>query len=90
MLANQLTGIGTGDSFWPGAGFGFGVAVLYDENRYEGPGRNAKIWWAGSTNVYFWIDPSLDLVGVFMTHVLPFGHGGVMARIERLIYDAMR
>jgi CubicO group peptidase (beta-lactamase class C family) len=89
MLSNQLAGIGSGDSFWPGVGFGFGHAVLYDAQRYDGLGGNGKIWWAGSTNVYFWMDPTLELIGVFMTHLIPFGHADVMGRVERWTYEAI-
>ena len=89
MLTNQLSGIGSGDSYWPGAGFGYGYAVLYDDVKYDGPGRTGKIWWAGSTNVYFWMDRELELIGVFMTHLVPFGHADVMGRVERLTYGAI-
>ncbi len=90
MLSNQLAGIGSGDSFWPGVGFGFGHAVLYDAQRYDGLGGAGKIWWAGSTNVYFWMDPSVELIGVFMTHLIPFGHADVMGRVERWTYEALQ
>jgi CubicO group peptidase (beta-lactamase class C family) len=89
MRANQLAGIGTGDSFWPGVGFGFGHAVLYDASRFDGPGMNGKFWWAGSTNAYFWADPALQFIGVFLTHLLPFGHADVMSRVEQWAYDAI-
>jgi CubicO group peptidase (beta-lactamase class C family) len=90
MLRNHLAGIGTGDSYWEGVGFGMGFAYVYDDTRFSGLGSNGKIWWAGSTNVLFWMDPGEDIIGVFMTHTLPFGHRGVMDLAEQMTYDAIR
>jgi CubicO group peptidase (beta-lactamase class C family) len=90
MFRNQLEGIGTGESFWSGAGFGFGCAVLFDPARFQRPGERGKMWWAGSTNVHFWMEPSLGLSAVLMTHVLPFGHADVMDRVQRWTYRALR
>jgi CubicO group peptidase (beta-lactamase class C family) len=90
MFRNQLEGIGTGESFWPGAGFGFGFAVLFDPARFQRLGERGKAWWAGSTNVHYWMDPSLGLSAVLMTHVLPFGHAEVMDRVQRWTYRALR
>lgn len=89
LRSNRLEATGNPDSFWPGAGFSFGFAYLYDPDRFPDGGNAGKMWWAGSTNVYFWMDPAEDLVGVFMTHVLPFGHLGVMDTVERLTYEAI-
>jgi CubicO group peptidase (beta-lactamase class C family) len=89
LRSNRLEATGNPDSFWPGAGFSFGFAYLYDAERFPDGGNVGKMWWAGSTNVYFWMDPAADLVGVFMTHVLPFGHLGVMDTVERLTYEAI-
>jgi CubicO group peptidase (beta-lactamase class C family) len=89
LRSNRLEATGNPDSFWPGAGFSFGFAYLYDAERFPDGGNVGKMWWAGSTNVYFWMDPAEDLVGVFMTHVLPFGYLGVMDTVERLTYEAI-
>ena len=70
-------------------GFGFGYAYLYDPARYDGRGGPGTIWWAGSTNVYFWMDPEQDLIGVFMTHVLPFGHREVMGTVQEMVYEVV-
>ena len=89
MLRNLLSAIGSGDSFWEGVGFGMGFAYAHGDERYEGPGGEGKIWWAGSTNVFFWMDPSRNLIGVFMTHTLPFGHREAMDLAERMTYQAI-
>ena len=89
LRSNRLEATGNPDSFWPGAGFSLGFAYLYDPERFPGGGNVGRMWWAGSTNVYFWMDPAEDLIGVFMTHVLPFGHLGVTDMAERLTYQAI-
>ena len=89
MKRNHLDGIGDGDSFWPGAGFGMGYAVLYDTERFPDPGAVGTMWWAGSTNTYFWVDPENQVVGVFLTHVLPFGHREAMDTVHRMANEAV-
>ncbi len=47
------------------------------------------MWWAGSTNMSFWLDPEEELLGVFMTQVRPFPHGNVMDLVNLLTYQAI-
>ena len=85
-----MEGIGTGDSYWEGVGFGMGFAFVYDAERFSGLGSNGKIWWSGSTNVFFMMDPGEDLISLFMTHTLPMGHLEIMDTSEQMTYDAIR
>jgi CubicO group peptidase (beta-lactamase class C family) len=89
MRVNHLAGIGDGESFWPGVGFAFGYAVLFDLGRYGDLGSVGEMWWAGSTNVNYWWGPREELVGIFATHTLPFGHLGGMSAVKRLTYQAL-
>ncbi|KIZ34051.1 hypothetical protein OO17_27455 [Rhodopseudomonas palustris] len=58
------------------------------------PGRRAvgSAFWGGVLNTHFWLDPTADLAGVFMTQVVPFLDGYVMRDLEefeRLSYSLM-
>ena len=66
-----------------------GYAVLYDTERFPDPGAVGTMWWAGSTNTYFWVDPENQVVGVFLTHVLPFGHREAMDTVHRMANEAV-
>ena len=89
LMQNHLDGVGNGESYWPGVGFSFGFAYVHDASRYDGEGRTGKIWWFGSTNVLFWLDPALDFVGLFMANSTPMDLA-MMHGIEGLAYDLVR
>ncbi|MCI0606347.1 serine hydrolase, partial [bacterium] len=89
MLQNHLSGVGMSDSFWPGVGFGFGFAVLYDAGKYGEIGSPGTIWWAGSTNVHYWIDPREELVGVLMVQVRPFPYLNIMDLVRSMSLHAL-
>jgi len=88
MRQNHLAGLASPDAFWPGVGFGFGYAVLYDLGRYGNVGSPGAMWWAGSTNVHYWVDPKEELIGVFMTQVRPFP-SDLMDVVRRLSWQAI-
>jgi CubicO group peptidase (beta-lactamase class C family) len=64
-----MTTVQTGDlktGFFPGAGFGLGLAVVHEPigtYRYNSLGSYGH---GGGFRTYGWVDPSKDLVGVFM------------------------
>jgi len=53
-----------------GVGFGLGFAVTLDPARTLLPGSVGDFYWGGAAGTYFWVDPSEDLVVVFMTQLL--------------------
>jgi CubicO group peptidase (beta-lactamase class C family) len=89
MRHNQLAGLEDPDCFWPGVGFGFGYAVLYDLGKFGEIGSPGAMWWAGSTNVHYWLDPAEGMVGVLMVQVRPFGHLDLMDTVRRLTWQAV-
>lgn len=48
-------------------GFGFGVAVETDVARRGVAGCNGTFFWSGSERTYFWVDPRLKIVGLWMS-----------------------
>lgn len=51
----------------PGYGFGLGSRVLMDPAASGMPGSAGEFGWAGAANTYYWVDPKLELIGIFMT-----------------------
>jgi CubicO group peptidase (beta-lactamase class C family) len=51
----------------PGYGFGLGSRVLMDPAESGMPGSTGEFGWAGAANTHFWVDPKLELIGIFMT-----------------------
>lgn len=87
MMTDHLNGLPT----WlgPGVGFGLGFAVLQDVGAYGALGSPGQVWWAGSDNTYFWIDPAEEMIGVLMTQMRPFGHLNLMDRFQQLAMQAI-
>ncbi len=61
-------------------------------NPEDGPnGRTAgSLAWAGVANCYYWVDPTRDVFGIFLTQLLPFGDPAVLAAVgafERMAYS---
>ena len=54
----------------PGMGFGLGSRVLLDCGRFAGTGSDGEYGWAGAAKTYYWVDPTEDLVGVFMSQYM--------------------
>ncbi len=54
----------------PGMGFGLGSRVMIDVAESAGPGSVGEFGWAGAAKTYFWVDPSEDLVGLFMSQYM--------------------
>ncbi len=55
----------------PGHGFGLGFAVRSDGPRSPGiltemQGSAGEYFWAGYAGTYFWVDPSEELIGIYM------------------------
>ena len=51
----------------PGYGFGLGSRVLLNPAESGMPGSSGEFGWAGAANTYYWVDPKLEMIGIFMT-----------------------
>jgi len=69
-LPDNLKGIAGGTQ---GLGFGLGFAVVQDGEKQGGNANVGEYFWGGMANTIFWIDPSSDVVAIFMTNILPSG-----------------
>jgi CubicO group peptidase (beta-lactamase class C family) len=51
----------------PGYGFGLGSRVLMDVAQSGAPGSVGEFGWSGAAKTHYWVDPTEELVGLFMT-----------------------
>jgi CubicO group peptidase (beta-lactamase class C family) len=74
MLSNRIPEsqlpLRIGLSSLPGYGWGLGVRIMMDPGKALGLTGKGEFGWAGAASTYFWVDPSEDMVGVFMTQYL--------------------
>jgi CubicO group peptidase (beta-lactamase class C family) len=52
---------------FPGYGFGLGSRVLLNPAESGMPGSSGEFGWAGAANTYYWVDPKLEMIGIYMT-----------------------
>lgn len=64
----------------PGYGWGLGVRVMLDLGQAIALTGQGELGWAGAASTYFFVDPSEELFGVFMTQYL----GGMLPLNEDL------
>lgn len=71
MRSDNLDGANS-DGLWSMDSFGLGVGVVSDPAKRSGElGGRGSFGWGGAAGTNFWIDPSNDLVGIFMVQSIP-------------------
>ncbi|HEX5217647.1 MAG TPA: serine hydrolase domain-containing protein [Vicinamibacterales bacterium] len=88
LFRNQLANTPTPERA-PGLGFGFGYTVVTDPGRYGTPDTEGLMWWAGSLNTRYWLDPSRRLVGLYFTQVEPFPYLDLMNAVMRMSLETV-
>ena len=77
-----------GNFLGPSRGFGLGFGVLVDTSKDASPANNGQLYWGGFFKTHFFIDPTADLIAIFMTQKIPATEEYVVA-LNRFIYGAM-
>ena len=88
-LPPRLVPIAIGDDVEAGYGFGLGVSVLVDLPATSTPGSIGNYSWSGAASTQFWIDPAEEMLGIFMTQFMPFGHYPVARQFRVAAYQAL-
>jgi len=94
MTSDQISNITMpNDDFFKsllsGMGYGFGFAVLKENNQSKFVGSLGSYWWAGTANTYFYIDPREDLILIFMTQFVPNFYYPVCKEFRELVYQSI-
>lgn len=71
-----------------GVGFGLGFSVIIDPAQMPVPASNGTYSWGGAASTYFWIDPREELIGIFMTQLLPSSTYPIRRELSTLVYSA--
>jgi CubicO group peptidase (beta-lactamase class C family) len=73
----------------PGFAFGLGYAILTDRSEATTPQSLGTVYWAGAYGTSFWIDPELEMIGLFMTQLRPSGRIDITQDFRTLTYQAV-
>jgi methyl acetate hydrolase len=89
-MASTMPALANVYESFPGMRCGWGLGFLI--NPEDGPnGRAAgSLAWAGLANCYYWIDPKNDVIGIFLSQLLPFADPRTLdafTALERMAYN---
>jgi methyl acetate hydrolase len=72
MLETQNPSRSLDAEFFPGLEKSWGLSFMINEKTAPTGRPPGSLAWAGIQNTFFWIDPSTELGGVYLTQILPF------------------
>ena len=89
MTTDHIGDIPAGSVVQPGsAGFGLGFAIRGKSGADGEIGSEGAYYWSGFFNTTFWVDPTEELFGIFMTQIFPSG-SDVQERFRAMAYEAI-
>ena len=97
MTANHLPGAksltelaldGFSETTPLGVGFGLGFAMTVD-GVSAGVASQGDYYWGGAASTACWVDPHEDLVGIFLTQLLPSTVFDFRGQLRSLVYGAI-
>lgn len=77
------------EATYDGVGFGLGFATTVTPASTLMPGSAGDFFWGGAASTFFWVDPQEDLIGVFLTQLLPSSAFPVRRQLRTLVYSAI-
>ena len=72
-----------------GVGFGLGFAVMLDPARAQIMTSPGEYTWGGMASTTFWVDPTEDLVALYVTQLTPSGFYSLRRELRALTYQAL-
>jgi len=88
----DLTSMGQavfGETRFDGVGFGLGYSVMLDPIRAQVLGSPGEYAWGGMASTGFWVDPREDLIGIFMTQLIPSSAYAIRRELRVLTYQSI-
>ena len=67
VLPPELLPLEIGGMTIPGYGFALGSRVALDVAQTGAPGSVGEFGWSGAAKTHYWVDPTEQVVGLFMT-----------------------
>ncbi|MCO5400400.1 serine hydrolase domain-containing protein [Ralstonia soli] len=77
------------EAAYDGVGFGLGFATTIAQPATLIPGSAGDFFWGGAAGTFFWVDPQEDLIGLFLTQLLPSSAYPVRRQLRTLVYSAI-
>jgi CubicO group peptidase (beta-lactamase class C family) len=77
------------EATYAGVGFGLGFATTMDPASTMIPGTAGDYFWGGAASTFFWIDPAEELIGIFMTQLIPSSTYPVRRELRTMVYAAL-
>ena len=74
---------------YAGLGFGLGFSVMQSAARAHIPGTPGTYAWGGAASTAFWVDPTEELIVVFMTQLMPSATYPLGRELRVLSYSAL-
>jgi len=96
MGSNHLPGdlASMGQKVWAevsfeGIGFGLGGWVMLDPVRAQTLGSPGDFGWGGMASTVYWVDPTEDMVVIFLTQLTPSSAYPLRKELRALVYAAL-
>ena len=70
-------------------GFGLGFETIEDVGAYGQPSSEGAFGWGGAYHSSYWVDPSEDLVVVYLTQLAPARSIDDFGKLRALVYSAI-
>ena len=74
---------------YDGIGFGLGFHVVVDPVRAQVPVSVGEYGWGGMASTAFWVDPTEDLVVLFLTQLVPSSTFDFRGQLKAIIHGAI-
>lgn len=77
------------ETAYEGVGFGLGFANRLDPAANGSACSEGAYYWGGLASTLFWVDPSEELIVLFMTQLIPSSTFNFRGQLEAIIYGAL-
>ncbi len=84
MTINHIDGVHA-----PGYGFGLGFSVRLEDKAPGVIGTTGTYGWNGAANTHYFADPEEELIGLFMTQLMPYGRYPLLPEFRVALYQAL-
>ncbi len=74
---------------YAGVGFGLGFSVQLDPAASHRVGSPGEFAWGGAASTAFWIDPSEELIVIFMTQFMPSQTFDFRGQLKTIVYPSI-
>lgn len=73
----------------PGYGFGLGFSVRLDDMAPGVIGTPGTYGWNGAANTHYFADPEENLIGIFLTQLMPYGRYPILPDFRVALYQSL-